>query len=142
MKELAITTLLLFTAILADAQAQEVVLELGDTLYFDQCSGDNYTYIDYFEKTRFEADPLRQDTATEANYYTNFFDTGDFDVHRMPCNMKGKYGIIKHMMQVELKEIGTQAVFIAEIEKGKTAAYVIELAFSRGEVIWSPSPRK
>ena len=141
MKEIAITVFILFTAIAADAQTQEMVLEIGDTLYFDQCTGENYTYIDYFQKTRFEGDPLRQDTATGMNYYTIFFDTGDFDVHRMPCNMEGKYGIIKHMMQVELEEIGTQAVFIAEIEKGKTAAYVLELAFSHGEVIWSPSPR-
>ncbi|MFB1003250.1 MAG: hypothetical protein QMC70_03825 [Bacteroidia bacterium] len=141
MKELAITALILLTAIAADAQTQEVVLEIGDTLYFDQCSGDNYTYIDYFQKTRFEKDKPLHDTATGMNYYTNFFDTGDFDVHRMPCKMKGRYGIIKHMMQVELEEIGTQAVFITEIEKGKTAAYIIELAFSRGEVLWSPAPR-
>ena len=141
MKQLAVTIFLLSTATVANAQTQEVVLEIGDTLYFDQCIGDNYAYIDYFQKTRFEEDKLLHDTATGIRYYKAFFDTGDFDVHRMPSNMKGRYGLIKHMMQVKLEEIGTQAVFIAEIEKGRTAAYVLELAFSQGEVIWSPSPR-
>jgi len=141
MKKILSLILILLAAIAVKAQTQEAVVEIGDTLFFDQCAGENYKYIDYFQKTRFEVDKPLSDTATGFNYYRTFFDTGDFDVHRMPCEMAGKYGIIKHMMQVELEKIGKQIVFIAEIEKGKTAAYIVEPAFAQGEIVWSPAPR-
>lgn len=141
MKKQIGTILIILAALAANAQATEVVVEIGDTLYFEACNGDNYTYIDYFQKTRFEEDKPLSDTATGLNYYNSFFNTGDFDVHRLPCNMRGKYGVIKHMMMVELETIGTKTVFIAEIEKGKTAAYILEDAFATVEVVWSPAPR-
>jgi hypothetical protein len=141
MRELVFTTLILVAALATKAQTQEAVIELGDTLYFEQCTSTDYTYIDYYQKTRFEEDKFLADTATGINYYKGFFDTGDFDVHRMPCSMKGSYGIVKYMMQLKLEKIGAQVVFIAEIEPGKKAAYVLELAFTSGEVRWSPKLR-
>lgn len=141
MKKTISTLLILMMAIAANAQTEEIVVEIGDSLYFDACSGDNYTYIDYFQKTRFEQDKPLSDTATGLNYYDTFFNTGDFDVHRLPCDMQGKYGVIKHMMMVDLENIGPKMIFLAEIEKGKSAAYIVEDAFATREVLWSPAPR-
>lgn len=134
---LATLAFILYTTA-ARGQVAEVIVEIGDTLYFGACNGENYTYIDFFKKTRFEDDKPLSDTATSWNYYTTFFDTGDFDVNRMPCKKSGTYSIIKHMMMVQLRDDTSQMVFVAEVEKGKSAAYIMEPAFAAAEVIWSP----
>ncbi|MBT6235875.1 MAG: hypothetical protein HOI49_07290 [Bacteroidetes bacterium] len=141
MKKILSIICLMIGTLAASGQAQEVVIEIGDTIYFDEYKGDNYTYIDYYKKTRFETDKPLSDTATGWNFYNTFFNTGDFDVHRMSSTMKGKYGILKHIMAVQLEGGGTQMVFIAEVDKGKSAAYIVEPAFLTGEIVWSPAPR-
>ncbi len=136
-----ITLAFIVLAVAAHGQVADVVVEIGDTLYFGACNGENYTYIDFFQKTRFEEDKPVSDTATSWNYYSTFFDTGDFDVNRMTCEKSGTYSIIKHMMMMQLQDNTSQMVFVAEVEKGKSAAYIIEPAFAAAEVIWSPTPR-
>lgn len=140
MKKAVSTLFILLSVWVASAQApEEVVVHIGDTLYFGECSDVNYTYIDYYVKTRFEQDKPLSDTATSWHYYSRFFDTGDFDVKRLPCSMQSSYGIIKHLMMVEMENIGEKMIFIAEIEKGKSAAYILADAFASGEVLWSPA---
>ena len=118
---------------------EEATLQIGDTLYFDVCSETNYKYIDYFKKTRFEKDTIQSDTLTGWNFYNRFFDTGDFDVKRMPCSFSGGYGIIKHFLSVESKTDGLpQTVVIVSIELGVSAAYITEAAFINEEILYAP----
>ncbi len=133
-------TLLLLISIFthtAYAQTEEVNLQIGDTLYFDACDGDNYTYIDYYKKTRFEKDTLDTDTISGWKFYNAFFETGDFDVTRMPCELKGQYGITNHIMLATIDDT-EKMVVIAVIEKGVSIAYIIEESFSIGEVVYAP----
>jgi hypothetical protein len=134
-----LTLLLLITtaAFTANAQSEEVNLQIGDTFYFDVCEGENYTFIDYYKKTRFEKDTLNTDTIDGWAFYKAFFETGDFDVTRMPCALKGQYGIINHMMLATVDD-AEKMIVIAVIEKGVSIAYIIEDAFSNGEVVYAP----
>jgi hypothetical protein len=120
-------------ALLANAQSEDVEIQIGDTLYFDACEGDSYTYIDYYKKTRFEKDTLDTDTISGWEFYKAFFETGDFDVTRMPCELKGKYDIM--ISEVNDTE---KMVVIAVIAKGVSIAYIMEESFSLGEVTYAP----
>jgi hypothetical protein len=134
------TTLLLILScftLSANAQSQDVEIQIGDTLYFDVCEGDSYTFIDYYKKTRFEKDTLDTDTISGWEFYNTFFKTGDFDVTRMPCKLKGQYGIINHIMISEVDDV-EKMVVIAVIEKGVSIAYIMEESFSLGEVTYAP----
>jgi hypothetical protein len=122
---------------LANAQSENVEIQIGDTLYFDACEGDSYTYIDYYKKTRFEKDTLDTDTISGWEFYKAFFETGDFDITRMPCELKGKYGIINHIMISEVNDT-EKMVVIAVIAKGVSIAYIMEESFSLGEVTYAP----
>jgi hypothetical protein len=137
--QIKIIVLLLLScfAFSANAQSEDVEIQIGDTLYFDVCEGDSYTFIDYYKKTRFEKDTLNTDTISGWEFYKAFFETGDFDVTRMPCELKGQYGIINHIMvsEVNAKE---KMVVIAVIEKGVSIAYIVEESFSLGEVTYAP----
>ena len=122
------------------AQQDEVTLKFGDTLQFGQCGESAYLYIDLYVKTRFEGDSSSMDSLFDWEFYNAFFNTGDFDVSRLPCSYKGKYGIIKHMMAIEGENDEIYNVIIVMIEDGKSAAYIVEDAFIHEEVIYVSSP--
>ena len=135
-----ITLLLtLFSTVTLLAQQEEVEIKIQDTLYFNQCNSTSYQYIDYYKKTRFE----EKDTSDLTHiynwdFYNAFFNTGDFDVLRLPCSMKGKYGIIKHIMSISNEKNKSQTVVIAMIENNISAAYITEKAFLNDELIYAP----
>ncbi len=118
---------------------EEVEIQYGDTLYFGQCEAEAYTYIDYYNKTRFELDSISFDTINGWDFYNRFFNTGDFDVSRLPKSFQGTYGIVKHMMSIENSEGDWINVVIVMIQDGKSAAYIVEEAFIEEEVIFAPA---
>lgn len=113
---------------------EEVTLEIGDSLYFEACDQEAYEYIDLYVKTRFELDSISYDSLSDWAFYNRFFNTGDFDVSRLPCKYSGQFGIIKHMMSMQNPEGEWLNVVVAMIKDGKSAAYVVEQAFTEGEV--------
>ena len=123
---------------LAFAQ-EEVEIQFGDTLYFGQCDAEAYTYIDFYSKTRFELDSISYDSINGWDFYNRFFNTGDFDVSRLPKSFEGAYGIVKHMMSIESTEGVWINIVIVMIEDGKSAAYIVEDAFIEEEVIFAPA---
>ena len=128
-------------AFLAFAHAngqEEVELRINDTLYFDVCNGENFTYIDYYKKSRFENDSVDFDTTEGWFFYNTYFDSGDFDVSRMPCSLSGSFGIIKHMMEVTDQEGNQQTVVIVLIDHGNAAAYIVADAFLSEEILYAP----
>lgn len=136
MRILIFFTLILFY--IPSIAQDEMELSIGDTLYFGNCNGEAYTYIDLYVKTRFEKDSISYDSIDGWNFYNRFFGFGDFDVSRMPCSYKDKYGIIKHMMAVQNEDGDLLNIVIVMIEDGKSAGYMIEDAFIHEEVLASP----
>ncbi len=122
------------------AQAQnEVEIQIGDTLYFGACEGESFEYIDLYVKTRFEdSTEVDFNKLIEWDFYNTFFETGDFDIRRLPCSYSGKYGIIKHMMGVVDEDENYHTVVIVMIESGKSVGYIIEQAFDAEELIFAP----
>lgn len=121
------------------AQKNEVEIRVQDTLYFDQCNTDSYQFIDYYKKTRFETeDTISLNDLYNWDFYNTFFNTGDFDVSRLPCSMKGRYGIIKHIMTITDDKGENHTVVIAMIENNSSAAYITEEAFLNDELLYAP----
>ena len=128
-----------FSTVTLLAQQEEVEIKIQDTLYFNQCNSTSYQYIDYYKKTRFEEKDTNDLTHIyNWDFYNAFFNTGDFDVSRLPCSMNGKYGIIKHIMSISNEEKKSQTVVIAMIENNISAAYITEKAFLNDELIYAP----
>lgn len=117
---------------------EEVEINIGDSLYFADCDSGQYDYIDLYVKTRFEKDSISYDTLNGWAFYNRFFNTGDFDVSRLPCRYEGSYGVIKHMMSVKNNEDQWVNVVIVMIKDGKSVGYIVEEAFIREEVIYAP----
>lgn len=131
--------LILILACISQGFAQEEVqLQLDDTLYFAPIEADNYIYIDYYKKTRFEKERIDMDTCYNLNFYNRFFGDGDFDVSRMPKRLANSYGIIKYIMAGQDAEGNNVNIIIAMIENGVSAAYIMEDAFIHEEVLYAP----
>ena len=130
---------IIFLSFNSSAQENEVEIRVQDTLYFDQCNTDSYQFIDYYKKTRFETeDTISLNDLYNWDFYNTFFNTGDFDVSRLPCSMKGRYGIIKHIMTITDDKGENHTVVIALIENNSSAAYITEEAFLNDELLYAP----
>lgn len=130
---------IIFLSFNSSAQENEVEISVQDTLYFDQCNTDSYQFIDYYKKTRFETeDTISLNDLYNWDFYNTFFNTGDFDVSRLPCSMKGRYGIIKHIMTITDDKGENHTVVIAMIENNSSAAYIMEEAFLNDELLYAP----
>ena len=130
---------IIFLSFNSSAQENEVEIRVQDTLYFDQCNTDSYQFIDYYKKTRFETeDTINLNDLYNWDFYNTFFNTGDFDVSRLPCSMKGRYGIIKHIMTITDDKGENHTVVIAMIENNSSAAYISEEAFLNDELLYAP----
>jgi hypothetical protein len=130
---------IIFLSFTSLAQENEVEIRVQDTLYFDQCNTDSYQFIDYYKKTRFETeDTISLNDLYNWDFYNTFFNTGDFDVSRLPCSMKGRYGIIKHIMTITDDKGENHTVVIAMIENNSSAAYITEEAFLNDELLYAP----
>jgi len=130
---------IIFLSFNSSAQENEIEIRVQDTLYFDQCNTDSYQFIDYYKKTRFETeDTISLNDLYNWDFYNTFFNTGDFDVSRLPCSMKGRYGIIKHIMTITDDKGENHTVVIAMIENNSSAAYITEEAFLNDELLYAP----
>ncbi len=130
---------IIFLSFNSSAQENEVEIRVQDTLYFDQCNTDSYQFIDYYKKTRFETeDTISLNDLYNWDFYNTFFNTGDFDVSRLPCSMKGRYGIIKHIMTITDDKGENHTVVISMIENNSSAAYIMEEAFLNDELLYAP----
>ena len=123
----------------AFGQTDEIEIRIQDTVYFNSCNTETYQYIDFYKKTRFEENDTH-DLATlyQWEFYNTFFNTGDFDVSRMPCSLAGKFGIIKHIMQIASDDQIYKTVIIALVDSNTSAAYITEEAFINDELTYVP----
>ena len=108
-------------------------------MFFNECNTDTYQFIDYYKKTRFDPnDTIDLTQLYNWDFYNSFFNTGDFDVSRLPCSMKGQYGVIKHIMRITDEKNNNHTIVIAMIENNVSAAYITEGAFLNDELIYAP----
>jgi len=129
--------LMIHTSVSAQVE-KEVQIKIHDTLYFDACQGDVFEHIDLYKKTRFEQDTVDFVSINGQDFYDAFFNTGDFDVARLPCSYSGSYGVIKHIMAVQGDNGIEQTVIVAMIENGVSAAYMFGDVFMTKEVLYAP----
>lgn len=115
----------------------EQEIGIGDSLFFVNCSGDHFEYMDLYTKTRFEKDSLVFDSTNGVGFYQSFFSTGDFDVSRLPCEYDNTYGLVVSIIQLQDDKGNVQNVTFVVLEKWKTVVWVTEKAYE-AEVILSP----
>jgi hypothetical protein len=114
---------------------KEVEFNIGDTLYFRQCEGENYKYMDLFSKTRWETDTIGYDTLTGEGFYQAFFMTGDFDVARLPCSFRKKFCTISAVQQMSEPGKEPRTVVFATIEKNNKVVWIeVQQAFENDEI--------
>lgn len=110
-------------------------LEIGDTLYFATCRGDQFVFIDLYTKTRWEKTDLTYNKEDGTGFYEYFFKTGDFDINRMPCSYKGKYGTVTAIQVISEEGKAPRTILFVTIEDNVKVAWVeAESAFESGEV--------
>lgn len=67
-----------------------VQLAVGDSMEIGTCSGEFFTHLDYFRKTRWAGGEEAYDTATGEGFYHSFFSSGDFNATELPKSFSGK----------------------------------------------------
>ncbi len=124
------------------AQQQEAEIQVQDTLFFSDCNGSSFKYIDFYKKSRIEeGDTFNYDTLFFWDFYNTFFELGDFDVSRLPCSFKNDFAIVKHIMALKPTDGSSEepkTIVIAMFPDKISAAYIIEDAFVEGEIIFVP----
>ena len=122
-----------------DNELENATISYGDTVFFGPCSGTHFEYMDYHVKTRFSEEQKSFEDIDGPQFYNEYFLTGDFDASRMPCELSGKFGIVKHISATEETEDQPfSAIIIVMIEDGKTTGNIIPQAFESGEAILVP----
>lgn len=85
------------------AQTGEIELRVGDSLTLGTCSNPTFGFmaIDMVTKTRWVDRGITYDTATGEGFYPYFFNEGDVDSKRLPCDYTGKKFRIAGLQQIK-----------------------------------------
>jgi hypothetical protein len=115
-----------------------LVLTVGDSITLQPCSNAEYGYlsIDIVVKTRWVDRGLSYDTITGAGFYYYFFNEGDFDSKRLPCDYKGQKFRIAGFQTIKNEEGTDRLIVFGQINNDpKTALWVdMEQAIALKEV--------
>lgn len=137
MKRIWLVILIILPAISHAQNETEMEMEVGDTLIFGKCEGDNFQYIDLYRKTRVEETDLTYDSITGEGFYEYFFSKGDFDVHRLPADYSGRKCVISAVNVVTQKDGSQRLVIFATVKKDEEVVWIeAEKAFGTEEVTW------
>lgn len=136
MHRLLFFTLLLYPLI--DFAQKPVELTIGDTLVIGECkSGEFFTHMDLYRKTRMEDTLSGYDTSGGSNFYEWFFLKGDFDASRLPCSYGKRKVVLASARQFILKE-GQQPVMVLlawiDPKKMEVVWIVTDPALESGEI--------
>lgn len=124
--------ILLWLPCLSFAQETEKEIQPGDTIFLNPCTNGQYTFIDFYKKTRWE-DTLYLNLEGEA-FYQSYFKQGDFDVSRLPCGLF-TYAIIREIRQTEeAGEAPKTSILALPPVKGQLLWIEAESAFEKEEV--------
>lgn len=114
---------------------EEKELGIGDSVYFGQCKGDQYVFVDLYTKTRWENTTLTYNREDGTGFYEYFFTTGDFDIKRLPCSFANSRGVITAIQVIEEDGKTPRTVLFVTLEENVKVAWIeAEKAFESGEV--------
>ncbi|HYG17092.1 MAG TPA: hypothetical protein VEC12_15145 [Bacteroidia bacterium] len=85
------------------AQGRSVDITVGDSILLQKCSDsvNGFLGIDMVTKTRWIDRGLTYDSITGEGFYYYFFNEGDFDSHRLPCEYSGKKFRVVGIQQIK-----------------------------------------
>lgn len=104
MKHLIITLCMLFCMHVSKANTADSSrsVQVGDSVMISVCPAKGYTYLQYYQKTRFTNINATYNKTTGEDFYEYFFLDGDFDAKALPCTYGGKkYRIISIRTMVD-----------------------------------------
>ncbi len=104
MKHLIITLCMLFCMHVSKANTADSSrsVQVGDSVMISVCPAKGYTYLQYYQKTRFTNINATYNKTTGEDFYEYFFLDGDFDAKALPCSYGGKkYRIISIRTMVD-----------------------------------------
>ena len=117
-------TILFFSLSFAHAGTSDSTrtVQVGDSVFIAPCPGSGFSYIQFYQKTRFTNPTATYDKATGDDFYEYFFLDGDFDVKPLPCAYGGKkYRIISIRTLVDKTTGADRPVMFLELAPNTVA---------------------
>lgn len=97
-------------------------VQVNDSIFIGDCPKTGYTYVQYYQKTRFPNPNAQYNKVTGDDFYEYFFLDGDFDVKPLPCLYANKaYRIISIRTLVDKKTGADRPVMFLEIGNNTVA---------------------
>lgn len=108
------------------AKAQAVDVKVGDSLTLGSCSNTKigFLHIDIVTKTRWVDRGLTYDTTNGDGFYEFFFNEGDADSRRLPCEYAGKKFRIASMDWHKTENGGKKLVILGQIDIANTVLWI------------------
>lgn len=115
----------LFTIMPQQTFAQADV-KVGDSLTLGQCSSTEFGFlhIDLVVKTRWVDRGLTYDSTTGEGFYPYFFNEGDVDSRRLPCEYAGRRFRIASMSYHKNDDGSKRLVILGQIDNERTVLWI------------------
>lgn len=101
-------------------------VKIGDSLTLGKCSNAKFGFlhIDKVVKTRWVDRGLTYDSTTGDGFYHYFFNEGDVDSKRLPCEYEGRKFRIASMSYHKKDDGGKRLVIIGQIDDERTVLWI------------------
>lgn len=101
-------------------------ISVGDSLTLGQCSNTEFGFlhIDLVVKTRWVDRGLTYDSATGDGFYPYFFNEGDVDSRRLPCEYAGRKFRIASMDWHKNDDGTKRLVILGQIDNANTVLWI------------------
>lgn len=101
-------------------------VKVGDSLTLGKCSSAEFGFlhIDKVVKTRWVDRGLTYDSVTGEGFYNYFFNEGDVDSRRLPCEYAGRKFRIASMSYHKKDDGGKRLVIIGQIDDKRTVLWI------------------
>lgn len=111
------------------AQGRPVDITVGDSILLQQCSDsvNGFLSIDMVTKTRWIDRGLTYDSITGEGFYYYFFNEGDFDTRRLPCEYSGKKFKVVGIQQIKKGTGGFSTILFGRIDDNPLTALWVEV---------------
>lgn len=115
--------LFVFTPLISQAQTD---VKIGDSLTLGKCSSIEFGFlhIDKVIKTRWVDRGLTYDSATGDGFYFYFFNEGDVDSRRLPCEYTGRKFRVASMSYHKKDDGHKRLVILGQIDDERTVLWI------------------
>lgn len=117
---------LLFCLAIPFKSKAQVDITVGDSLTLGQCSHTEFGFlhIDLVVKTRWVDRGLVYDTATGDGFYPYFFNEGDVDSRRLPCEYAGRKFRVASLDWHKNDDGSKRLVILGQIDNQNTVLWI------------------